>query len=107
MQRDKLRIKKKLDWVRIAYILNEVNGLTLDKINFLLAGMFNQGKISKSNREIASIINSYQSKGFEWEQIDSKIRIYYFTGDLPEIHKRTKNRWNEKIKPLKGFVDQN
>jgi hypothetical protein len=65
MQKGKLRIKKKLDWVRIAFILNQVNGLTLDKINFILAGMFNQGKISKSNREIASIINSYQSRGFE------------------------------------------
>ena len=100
MKTPKLKIKKKLDWIRIAYILNSNGNMTLDQITFFFNEMFKNGK---TNREVARIIICYQRYGFEVKILDRE-KSYSFKGDLPYIHRRTSQRWEEKIQSLKGLI---
>ena len=102
MRIDRLRSSKKIDWIRIGFICSEHQGLSLEQIEFFLSEMF---KWSKTKREISAIIKAYQNKGFRTEinELD-KIKLYFFEGEIVEIHPRTVDRWKIKIEPLKGFI---
>lgn len=94
--KDKLSTRRRLDWIRIGFILDSKGKMSLDQITTTYNEMF---KITKSNREVARIIRCYQRHGFTYSQ-DKSIKIYKFNGTLPEIHRRTINRWEEKIQSL-------
>lgn len=102
MRIDKLRSSKKIDWIRMAFICSEHEGLSLDQIEFYLSQMF---KWSKTRREISAIIKAYRAKGFRIESCSSESgKIYFFEGEIQEIHPKTIQRWRIKIEPLKGFI---
>jgi len=92
MSMDKLRSRRRLDWIRIGFILKEKGDLSLDELTFTFNEMFHNGK---TNREVSRIINCYSRFGFE-----SKAGKYSFSGDLNFIHPRTIQRWIEKIETL-------
>ena len=94
--KDKLGTRRRLDWIRIGFILEFKGNLSLNQLTDTYNEMF---KITKSNREISRIIRCYQRHGFSYIQ-DKSIKIYKFNGSLPEIHRRTINRWEEKIQSL-------
>lgn len=102
MRIDRLRSSKKIDWIRIGFICSEHQGLSLAQIEFYLSEMF---KWSKTRREISAIIKAYERKGFRIEISEQeKVKIYYFEGEIVEIHPRTVDRWRIKLEPLKGFI---
>ena len=102
MRIDRLRSSKKIDWIRIAFICSEHEGLSLEQIEFFLSEMF---KWSKTRREISAITKAYQKKGFRIETSSSdKKKSYFFEGEIVEIHPRTVDRWRIKLEPLKGFI---
>lgn len=96
MSLDKLRAKKRLDWIRIGFILKVKGDLSLDELTFTFNEMFHNGK---TNREISRIIRCYSRYGFQ-SQAGKSITIYSFNGDLDFIHPRTIQRWIEKIETL-------
>lgn len=96
MSLDKLRARRRLDWIRIGFILKSKGDLSLDELTFTFNEMFHNGK---TNREISRIIRCYSRYGFEAAARDSVI-VYSFTGDLELIHPRTIQRWIEKIETL-------
>ena len=98
MSRIKLRVKKKLDWKRLAFIL-EINGETsLEELTDIFNRMFKNGK---TKREVSSIIACYSRHGFQSRSVKKKSNKFYkFNGDLSEIHKRTTQRWEEKFNSL-------
>lgn len=100
MKTPKLKVKKKLDWLRIAFIVNSQAGMSLDQITFVFNEMFKNGK---TNREISRIIICYQRHGFEYE-IRDRTKHYSFTGKFPDLNRRTLQRWEEKIQSLKGLI---
>ena len=102
MRIDRLRSSKKIDWIRIGFICSQHEGLSLEQIEFCLTEMF---KWSKTRREISAIIKAYSSKGFniQLRELDNS-KIYFFNGELVEIHPKTIGRWKKKLEPLKGFI---
>lgn len=70
--------------------------MSLDDVTSTYNQLF---KISKSNREVARIIRCYSRYGFSFKLV-SNHKIYQFKGDLPQIHRRTTNRWREKLESL-------
>lgn len=91
--------KKKSDWVRIAYILDELGPQPIGQLTFLFCKAFpDRGRSSGS---IAAVIVGHQSKGFS-RIYSTESAIYGFYGNLPELTKATKYRWKAKISPLKG-----
>ena len=102
MQVSKLKASKRIDWIRMAFICSEHQGLNLGQIEFYLSHMF---KWSKTRREISAIIKAYRAKGFRIEDSSSESgKIYFFEGEIQEIHPKTIQRWKIKIEPLKGFI---
>jgi len=93
----KLRIKRRLDWIRLSYILNKKGEMSLEELTYSFNQMFPNG--SKTKREISSIITAYRSYGFEFEKSNG-IKLYSFNSDLPYVHRRTRLRWIEKIESL-------
>jgi len=96
MSLDKLRARKRLDWIRIGFILKERGDLSLDELTFIFNKMFHNGK---TNREVSRIMMCYSRYGFQ-SKPSSKITTYSFNGDLNFIHPRTIQRWIEKIETL-------
>lgn len=96
MSLDKLRSRRRLDWIRIGFILKTKGDLSLDELTFTFNQMFHNGK---TNREIARIMMCYSRYGFE-SQAGKSPTIYSFNGDLDFIHPRTIQRWIEKIETL-------
>jgi hypothetical protein len=96
----KLRISRKYDWIRIAFILNQLGQISLEQLTWTFNEMFHNGK---TNREISRIITCYSKKGFE-RTIQAKQIHYSFNSDVPEIHRVTRKRWELKIESLKGFI---
>lgn len=102
MKLSKLKVSKKIDWIRIGFICSEHEGLSLAQIEFYMSQMF---KWSKTRREISAIIKAYRAKGFRIEASSSESgKIYFFEGKIQEIHPKTIQRWRIKIEPLKGFI---
>jgi len=91
--------KKKHDWVRIAYILEELGPQPIAQLTFLFCKTFPDR--SRSSGSIAAVIVGHQKKGFS-RIYSTESAIYGFYGDLPELTKATKYRWKAKISPLKG-----
>jgi len=105
MRIDRLRTNRRIDWIRIAFICSKHDGLSPAQISYYLKHMCN---LSKTTREISATIKSYSNRGFNFEPIpNSKIRLYYFQGKLEDIHPRTIERWEIKIKPLRGLFPEN
>lgn len=98
MSRIKLRVKKKLDWKRLAFIL-EINGETsLEELTDIFNRMFKNGK---TKREVSRIIACYSRYGFQSRSLKKKSnKLYEFHGDLSEIHSRTTERWKDKFNSL-------
>jgi hypothetical protein len=96
MSLDKLRARRRLDWIRIGFILKSKGDLSLDELTFTFNKMFHNGK---TNREVARIMMCYSRYGFE-SRAGKTVTIYSFTGDLEFIHPRTIQRWIEKIETL-------
>jgi hypothetical protein len=97
MRIDRLRTNRRIDWIRIAFICSNNQGITPAGISEELEKMCN---LSKTNREISAIIKAYSNRGFRFEQLkNSKERIYYFEGEILEIHPRTIQRWRIKLNP--------
>lgn len=93
---DKLRSRRRLDWIRIGFILKAKGDLSLDELTFTFNQMFHNGK---TNLEISRIIRCYSRYGFE-STAGTTVTIYSFNGDLDLIHPRTIQRWIEKIETL-------
>ena len=91
--------KKKHDWVRIAYILEQLGPQPIAQLTFLFCKAFPDR--SRSSGSIAAVIVGHQKKGFS-RIYSTESAIYGFYGDLPELTKATKYRWKAKISPLKG-----
>lgn len=96
MSLDKLRARKRLDWIRIGFILKSKGDLSLEELTFIFNQMFHNGK---TNREVARIMMCYSRYGFE-SSAGKSVKIYSFNGDLDFIHPRTIQRWIEKIETL-------
>jgi len=96
MSLDKLKARKRLDWIRIGFILQSKGDLSLDQLTFTFNQMFHNGK---TNREVSRIMMCYSRYGFE-SIAGNKVTIYSFNGDLDFIHPRTIQRWKEKIETL-------
>ena len=96
MSLDKLRSRRRLDWIRIGFILKVKGDLSLDELTFTFNEMFHNGK---TNREVARIMMCYSRYGFQ-SIPGSKVTIYSFNGDLDFIHPSTIQRWIEKIETL-------
>jgi len=101
MQIGKIKVKKKLDWVRLAFILIELGDSELEILTFTFNEMFRN---TKTNREISGIIVSYQKKGFDFPTKKEPNKKYSFNGMFPGVHPKTFNRWKRNIEPLKGFT---
>jgi len=96
MSLDKLRSRKRLDWIRLAFILQFRGSLSLEELTWTFNEMFKNGK---TNREVARIMLCYSRYGFK-QLHESKIKLYNFNGQLPDLHSRTIERWIEKIESL-------
>lgn len=101
MKKDRLRVKKKLDWIRLAFILEELGDSDLEILTFVYNQMFRN---SKSRREISCIIVSYEKKGFDFPTKSNPEKQYSFYGEFPGVNIKTYKRWKENIEPLKGFI---
>lgn len=89
----------KNDWVRIAFLLQQLGPQTVNSLTFTFSRAFPER--SRSAGSIAGLISGHRTKGFS--RIYSNYQaIYGFHGDLPKIPKTTKYRWQGKISPLKG-----
>lgn len=90
---------KRTDWVRIAFILRHLGELPPAEISNVFCKAWPTR--SRSSREVAQIIKSYRSNGFElvgtFSNSHGAYKIYAFTGDLPQIPKSTRQRWREII----------
>ena len=97
---------KKTDWVRFAWILQELGDLSANQISYV----FNQlwSNRSRSAASVAQIMVAHRSKGFETvEELTfghEHIKIWTFYGEVPEINRRTVGRWRDMINPLRGLV---
>lgn len=97
---------KKTDWVRFAWILQELGDLSANQISYV----FNQlwSNRSRSASSVAQIMVAHRSKGFETvEELTfghEHIKIWTFYGEVPEINRRTVARWRDSINPLRGLV---
>jgi hypothetical protein len=91
--------KKRNDWVRIGFLLEELGPQTVNELVFTFSRAFPER--SRSSGSIAGMIAGNQSKGFSRIYIEHQA-IYGFHGQLPDIPKSTKWRWMAKISPLKG-----
>lgn len=91
--------KKKFDWIRVAYILENVGELSLDHIAWIMSSMWRSRSLSRG--QIAAVISSHRRKGFS-SRINGRIKVYSFEGEIPDLHKDTRRRWREKLTPLKG-----
>jgi hypothetical protein len=91
--------KKKNDWVRIGFILEELGPQAVNELTFTFSKAFPDR--SRCSGSIAALISSYRTKGFSRIYLNHQ-SIYGFHGDLPPISKTTKYRWRLKISPLKG-----
>jgi hypothetical protein len=96
MALDKLRTRRRLDWIRLGFILEIKGDLSLDELTRVFNEMFKNGK---TNREVARILLCYSRYGFN-QLVNDKIKMYRFNGQLPDIHNRTIIRWKEKIESL-------
>jgi hypothetical protein len=96
MSLDKLRSRKRLDWIRLAFILQFRGSLSLEELTWTFNEMFKNGK---TNREVARIMLCYSRYGFGQLQ-ERKIKLYNFNGQIPDLHSRTIERWIEKIESL-------
>ena len=99
----KLKVKKKLDWIRLAFILEELGDLDLEILTFAFNEMFRN---TKTRREISGIIVSYEKKGFEFPTKTEQKKKYSFYGEFPGVHPKTYKRWKKNIEPLKGFIPE-
>lgn len=100
----KLKVKKKLDWVRLSFILIELGDLDLEILTYAFNEMFRN---TKTRREVSGIIVSYEKKGFDFPSRSEPNKKYSFYGEFPGVHPKTFNRWKENIQPLKGLVQKN
>jgi hypothetical protein len=97
--RDSNMQKKKFDWIRIAYVLQEEGELSLDHISWMVGSIWRSRSLSRG--QIAAVISSHRRKGFS-SRIVGRAKVYSFEGELPELHPSTLKRWREKLTPLKG-----
>jgi len=93
------------DWVLYAYIIKAAGGETsLEEIKAKLAGWKRR---NANSRRISQIMARNKSKGFakvgetrtRVGGYDIFTSIWSFDGELPEIHRRTKQSWDEKLSP--------
>lgn len=101
MQIGKIKVKKKLDWIRLSFILIEIGETDLEILTYIFNEMFRN---TKTNKEISGIIVSYQKKGFTFPTKSDQSKKYSFNGEFPGVHPKTFNRWKRNIEPLKGFI---
>ena len=71
----KLKVKKKLDWIRLAFILEELGDLDLEILTFAFNEMFRN---TKTRREVSGIIVSYEKKGFDFPSRSEPNKKYSF-----------------------------
>lgn len=91
--------KKRNDWVRIGFLLEELGPQTVNELTFMFSRAFPER--SRSSPSIAGMIVGHQCKGFSRIYFQHQA-VYGFHGQLPEIPKSTRWRWQAKIFPLKG-----
>lgn len=91
--------KKRNDWVRIGFLLEELGPQTVNELTFTFSRAFPER--SRSSGSIAGMIVGHKSKGFSRAYFQYQA-VYGFHGELPNIPKSTRWRWREKISPLKG-----
>jgi len=91
--------KKKNDWVRIGFLLKQLGPQSVNVLTFTFSRAFPDR--SRSAGSIAGLISGHRRKGFSRIYSDHQA-IYGFHGELPELPKSTKYRWQAKISPLKG-----
>lgn len=101
MQIGKIKVKKKLDWIRLSFILIELGPCHLEVLTFAFNEMFRN---SKTRREISGIIVSYEKKGFDFPTKKDQNKKYSFHGEFVGVHPKTFKRWKENIQPLKGLI---
>ena len=96
--------KAKTDWVRFAFILEELGELPSSEISYIFNSIWRNR--SRSSSSVAQLMYAHQSKGFE--MIDEltfgheHIKIWHFYGELPQIPRGTILRWKNKLTPFRG-----
>ena len=101
MEIGKIKVKKKLDWIRLAFILQELGPTDLEVLTYAFNQMFRN---SKTRREVSGVIVTYQKKGFDFPSKTIPGKKYEFNGEFPGVHPKTMQRWKKNIEPLKGFI---
>jgi len=97
--------RKSNDWVLIAYIIERAGGEA--STHHIMNALSAWKKRNKTTRQISGIMSSYSRKGFQKERetytsIHGRpvfISIWSFSGDLPDLDKKTLKNWNEKLSP--------
>ncbi len=93
---------KRFDWVKIAYILKELNKpMTANQINYCFNRVFTNtycnsqriAQILKSKRKYIGVIQHDENK-------IRRTRTYYWKGGLIILHKSTNINWKNKIKSI-------
>jgi len=105
MAKQPLKMKKN-DWILYAYIIEHLGGQTsIEELKSRLAAWKKRGA---NSRRISQVMARNKDKGF------SKVgehrttiqggysvftSIWEFKGELPDIDRRTKQNWDEKLSP--------
>ena len=98
-QRDLMR--KQNDWVLYAFIINHHGGET--SVEQLRNSLSAWKRRSANNRRITQVMARNKRRGFEkvnetWDG-SRFVSIWAFSGDLPNIDKKTQKNWIEKLSP--------
>jgi len=96
---------KKTDWVRFAFILENLGDMSAAQLSYIFNTLWPVR--SRSASSTGQVLVCYKKHGFEFVTEltfgHQHLRIWTFSGTLPELNPRTKKRWNDLINPLRGW----
>jgi len=96
--------KAKTDWVRFAFIIQELGELPASEISYIFNRIWKNR--SRSSSSVAQLMVAHRSKGFEMiEELTfghEHIKIWHFYGEVPEVPRGTLGRWRLSINPFRG-----
>ena len=97
--------KKKNDWVLYAFIIESQGGsCSIEEMKTKLAAW---KKRNATSRRIANVMAYNRKKGFQRIEtrrvsvngIERYVSIWSFSGELPEINRKTLKDWKKRISP--------
>lgn len=99
MRERRLNARKSRDWVLYAYIIKERGG----EISFgdLLQQLGSWPGRDNRRQRVGQILGRNKRRGFQkveqYREGETYVSVWAFTGELPEIPRRTLRDWDEKL----------